>query len=135
MVRPATAEVSARMKLVRQRNTAPELAVRQLLWALGLRYRTNVRSLPGSPDLANVSQGWALFVHGCFWHSHTGFRLATVPKKNRAWWVEKLNGNKKRDARKRRLLRERGLKVITVWQCQLARPVQLERRLSRELPR
>ena len=128
-----TPETSARMKNIRQKNTAPEVAVRRLLWAEGLRFRTCVRSLPGSPDIANQRAQWAVFVHGCFWHGHTGCRRATMPKTNTAFWTEKLDGNRSRDARKVRLLRAEGYKVLTVWQCELDDPEKLSRRLRKEL--
>jgi DNA mismatch endonuclease, patch repair protein len=133
MPRTASPEVSARMKRVRQRNTEPERAVRSLLWRLGLRYRTCVRALPGSPDVANQRHKWAIFVHGCFWHGHSGCHLATLPKRNRAWWLEKLAANRGRDARKRSLLQRRGYRVVTVWQCELADRQKLAHRLAQAL--
>ena len=122
------------MKRVRQRDTGPERAVRQILWRLGFRFRTCVRALPGSPDIANQRAKWTVFVHGCFWHGHPGCRLATVPKQNRVWWTDKIAGNRKRDARKRALLRQDGYVVVTVWQCQIAHADRLAARLSKELP-
>jgi DNA mismatch endonuclease, patch repair protein len=129
----ADVAVSARMRLVRQRGTTPELEVRKLVRALGVRYRVGPKALPGRPDLANISAGWAIFVHGCFWHSHEGCSLATVPKKNRDWWVEKLRGNVERDARKEAQLRELGLRVLVVWQCELREPEKLTKKLRRFL--
>lgn len=129
----ADSSVGERMKLVRQKGTDPELAVRRLVSALGVRYRIGPKQLPGRPDLANVSAGWAIFVHGCFWHSHSGCRLATVPKKNHDWWVAKLRGNVERDARKAAQLRESGLRVLVVWQCELRDPEMLTKKLGRFL--
>jgi DNA mismatch endonuclease (patch repair protein) len=118
------------MKAVRQSGTAPELRVRRLLTNAGLRYRICPDDLPGRPDLANKSRHWALFVHGCFWHAHPNCRLATVPKTNRAFWIEKLTANRARDATKARALRKLGYKVVTVWQCELDDP-----KLPQTLPR
>ena len=59
------------MSRVRQRGTNAELAVAATLRDLGISYRTNVADLPGSPDFANRTRNWAVFVHGCFWHRHT----------------------------------------------------------------
>lgn len=132
---PTSPESSARMKLVGRAGTAPELAVRQLLRELGVRYRTCVRSLAGSPDLVNRRRGWAIFVHGCFWHGHTNCRLYTRPKTNVAFWTEKIRANRARDRRKARMLRDLGLRVITVWQCETKSPEQLKTRLARELER
>src|SRR5689334_10095761 len=100
------------MKLIRQKHTAPERAVRRLVWGLGYRFRTCVQNLPGSPDVANRGRRWAIFVHGCFWHGHAGCRLATMPKTNRSFWRKKLTANRARDAKKVDLLRSEGFKVI-----------------------
>ncbi|MFI5307447.1 MAG: hypothetical protein ACHQ53_08855, partial [Polyangiales bacterium] len=67
MTDPATRD---RMRRIRQRDTAPEVRVRKLLARAGLRFRICPAELPGRPDLANTRRGWAVFVHGCFWHGH-----------------------------------------------------------------
>src|SRR5688500_542986 len=92
---------SKRLGRIRQADTAPEQTVRRALWALGLRFRRANRDLPGSPDIANRTAHWAVFVHGCFWHAHTGCSKATVPKRNRQFWLEKFAANRARDARVR----------------------------------
>ena len=111
-------ETSRRMAGIRQRSTRPEMAVRLFLKSAGLRYRCNCRRLPGSPDLANKSKGWAVFVHGCFWHGHPGCSKATMPKRNREFWLQKILDNRRRDARKMRALRKKGLHVAVVWECE-----------------
>src|SRR5438045_3715628 len=90
-------ETSARMKRVRQRDTAPEIALRKWLWRQGYRFRVHNRRLPGTPDLSNTSKRWAIFVNGCFWHGHEGCARATVPKRNREFWVAKIAANQARD--------------------------------------
>ncbi|MBR0708468.1 very short patch repair endonuclease [Bradyrhizobium liaoningense] len=117
IVRP-DAETSARMARIRQKGTKIEAAVASALRDLGLHYRKNVRKLPGSPDFANRSKRWAVFVHGCFWHHHTGCYRATVPKSNRRFWLDKFRDNKRRDARSVRLLRREGYRVVVIWECQ-----------------
>ncbi|MDD1526164.1 very short patch repair endonuclease [Bradyrhizobium sp. WBOS7] len=112
------AETSARMARIRQKGTKIEAAVASALRDLGLHYRKNVRKLPGSPDFANRSKRWAVFVHGCFWHHHTGCYKATIPKSNRRFWLEKFRDNKRRDARSARLLRREGYRVLVIWECQ-----------------
>lgn len=131
VLRPDT---SARMKAIRQRDTEPELALRAHLRAWRLRYRVCPKGLPGRPDAANSKRRWALFVHGCFWHGHRGCRLATVPKTNTRFWLEKFAANRARDRRKVRLLEERGFFVIEVWQCQL-RDSKVLQRIRRQLSR
>ena len=128
------AETPERARLlgrVRQRRTAPEEAVAAALRALGLAYRRNVKSLPGSPDFANVRRRFAIFVNGCFWHRHTGCRRATVPKNNRDFWLDKFAANRRRDAAAVRALRAMGFRVLIVWECELATVAdRLARRLG-----
>jgi DNA mismatch endonuclease (patch repair protein) len=119
-----------RMKRVRQAHTAPELAVRSILRELGVRYRTCVDDLPGKPDIANKSAGWAIFVHGCFWHGHPGCVLFTRPKTNRMFWEEKVRANRARDRRKERALLALGFRVATIWQCELRDHARLSKRLA-----
>jgi DNA mismatch endonuclease (patch repair protein) len=118
------------MKAVRQRDTAPERAVRSLLHRLGVRYRVCPDDLPGRPDIANKSQRWCIFVHGCFWHGHESCTLARLPKTNHHWWSEKISANKARDARKEDAMRALGFTVAVVWQCEIEDERRLARRLS-----
>lgn len=116
---PQSPERAALLARVKQKKTKPEETVARLLRDLGLAYRRNVRALSGSPDFANRSKGWAIFVNGCFWHHHTGCRRATVPKNNRAFWTEKFAANRRRDAAKIRALRALGLRVLVIWECEV----------------
>lgn len=127
-------ETSRRLGLVRQRNTSPEQLVRRLLHRLGFRFRVGGRGLPGSPDIANRTRRWAVFVHGCFWHAHSRCPKATVPKRNRVFWTEKLAANRERDRRVVRKLRAAGYTAMVVWECELkSSPAAVERRLLRVL--
>jgi DNA mismatch endonuclease, patch repair protein len=119
------------MGKVRQRDTAPEMLVRRALTVLGIRYTTHNRDLPGSPDLANRSRRWALFVHGCYWHRHEGCRMATTPKTNTAYWLEKFARNVERDAAVTADLGRLGYNVLMIWQCEAEVPRTLARRLER----
>jgi len=121
------------MARVRQQGTAAELIAGSILRGLGASYRLNVRSLPGSPDFANQSRKWAVFVHGCFWHHHTGCIRATIPKTNEAFWHQKFGMNRKRDARAIRDLRKAGFRVAVVWECHISDPASLSAKLSRVL--
>jgi len=128
---PTTDSVtSERMGRVRQQGTTPELQVRQALTGLGLRYTTHNRDLPGSPDLANRSRRWAVFVHGCYWHRHKGCDKATTPKTNAEFWVTKFEFNRARDMRAQRALRRLGFKVLVIWECEAADSAGLRRRLK-----
>lgn len=119
---------------VRQHGTSAELRVRELLTEMGLFYRCGNRDLPGSPDLANRTRAWAVFVHGCFWHRHTGCARTTTPKRNRPFWTEKFQQNRRRDARALAALRRLGFTTIVVWECEVEKKISIvERRLSAHL--
>lgn len=133
--KPSDPSVSKRLAKQKQKNTEPELVVRRLLHQLGHRFRLSNRDLPGSPDIANRSKKWAVFVHGCYWHAHEGCPRATVPKSNRQWWLEKFAANRERDRRKETQLRDLGFRVVVVWECELAYEAALVARLRDELAR
>jgi DNA mismatch endonuclease (patch repair protein) len=118
------------MQSVRQRGTPAERVVAGVCSELGLRYRLNVKSLPGSPDIANKTRRWAIFVHGCFWHQHPNCSKATMPKRNAEFWREKFDGNRLRDARKVDELLASGYRVVVVWQCETDNPAAVRKRLS-----
>jgi DNA mismatch endonuclease (patch repair protein) len=130
---PTDPERSALMARVRQRGTRPELLVRIALRRLGVAYRTSGNGLPGRPDLSNRTGSWAIFVHGCYWHHHTGCGRATTPTRNREYWVAKFAENRRRDATAVRRLRAMGYRVLLVWECQVEK-VELAYRLGRFLP-
>jgi DNA mismatch endonuclease Vsr len=82
-----------------------------VLRQFGLRYRKNVSALPGRPDFADRRRGWAVLVHGCFWHQHPGCRRATTPNTTTDYWVPKLTGNVARDRANSERLLQLGLRV------------------------
>lgn len=110
---------SERMSRIRSRDTKPELVLRRGLHRLGLRYRLDARDLPGRPDLVFPRHRAAVFVHGCFWHRHPGCSIATTPKSNTEFWMEKFARNMSRDDRAAQSLRALGWRVFTVWECDL----------------
>lgn len=130
---PCDPRRSAWMARIRQKGTSAELAVARILRGLGHAYRLNVRELPGSPDFSNRRHRWAIFVQGCFWHHHTNCRRATVPKSNSEFWRSKFTANRVRDARAIRSLRAMGFRVVTIWECEVAKPETLVERLSKIL--
>ena len=123
------AATSARMGRIRQAGTAPELTIRRAAATLGLRYTVKNQDLPGSPDLANRSRRWAIFVHGCYWHRHTGCHKATTPRTNTEFWLNKFARNVARDAAARSELERRGYRVLTFWQCELETDSAVGRKL------
>lgn len=126
------------MAAIRSRDTKPELKVRRWLWSHGYRYRLNVKSVPGKPDIVMRRYRTAIFVNGCFWHGHNVALLQVkseklkvkneevensecckIPQTNREFWVSKIERNKERDERNYEVLQENGWHVIVVWECQL----------------
>ncbi|MCX4962907.1 MULTISPECIES: very short patch repair endonuclease [Streptomyces] len=114
---PSSPSVSARMSRQARRNTTPELAVRRLLHAAGLRYRLQVK-VPGMPrrtiDIAFPGAKVAVFLDGCFWHGCP--EHATQPKANAQWWREKLDKNMARDRETSELLAAAGWTVLRFWE-------------------
>jgi DNA mismatch endonuclease (patch repair protein) len=104
------------MSRIRSKDTKPEILVRHYLFSRGYRYRKNVRKLPGTPDIVLRKYGVVIFIHGCFWHGHEDSHL---PKTNTEYWKTKIERNKARDERDKKLLKEMGWNVMTVWECQL----------------
>jgi DNA mismatch endonuclease, patch repair protein len=109
--------VRRRMQLQRTRDTAPELALRHALHALGLRYRVDRAAIPGSlrrSDIIFIRQRVAVYVDGCFWHGCP--EHGSGSKSNTAWWAEKLARVRARDAETDRALVEAGWLVVRVWE-------------------
>ena len=110
---------SRMMSGIRGKNTTPELLVRKYLHGRGLRFRLHAKNLPGKPDLVFPKYKTVVFVHGCFWHQHPRCKLATMPASNVEFWKQKLEANRERDQRNKRMLKALGWSVLTVWECQL----------------
>lgn len=118
---PLSKAVSAQMARMPRRDSGPELAVRRILHARGLRFRVNHAALPGRPDVALTRAKIAVFIDGCFWHSCPTH--GTLPKNNREWWQAKLAGNKERDERKDRELQVLNYLPLHYWEHEDAEDV------------
>ena len=102
-------------------NTRHEVTLRSLLWRYGLRFRKNVKSLPGKPDIVFSTARIAVFCDGDFWH---GRRWRTLAKKlrggaNAPYWLSKIQSNRDRDQRTNRALAQAGWTVIRVWEADI----------------
>ena len=109
------------MSRIRSKATKPEMAVRRWLWAHGYRYRLNVKSVPGKPDIVMRRYRTAIFVNGCFWHGHEGCGKFVMPKSNTAFWQTKITRNRERDRQNYEVLIQNGWQVIVLWECQLSK--------------
>lgn len=113
----SSAGVRSRMQLQRTRDTAPEIALRRILHAAGLRYRVDRAPLPGLRRRADLVFGpakVAVYVDGCFWHSCP--EHGNSPRANSSYWAPKLAGNRARDKDTDRRLTDAGWLVLRIWE-------------------
>lgn len=118
------------MRSVSGVNTKPEIAVRKYLFARGLRYSINVKKLPGKPDIYLAKYHAAVFTHGCFWHGHQSCKNAALPKSNNEYWIKKIGVNAVRDATNEMALTKLGIKVFTIWECEINTAQRLKETLD-----
>jgi DNA mismatch endonuclease (patch repair protein) len=109
---------SAHMRRIRKQDTKPEMVVRRMIHALGLRFRLHRRDLPGTPDIVLPRHHKAVQVHGCFWHQHEGCPLARQPKTRLDYWQPKLRRNIERDRQALTALERAGWRCLIIWECQ-----------------
>jgi len=104
------------MRTQRRRDTLPERELRSELWARGMRYRVDfkVSGRRRRVDVAFPRSRVAVFIDGCFWHRCP--EHGTLPKANRAWWIDKLKANVRRDRDTDAELARAGWLAIRVWE-------------------
>jgi DNA mismatch endonuclease, patch repair protein len=124
---------SRTMRAVKGADTGPELTVRRLAHRMGYRFRLHRSDLPGKPDLVFPGRRKVIFVHGCFWHGHSCARGNRPPKTNSDYWQKKIARNAARDLRNASALEASGWGVAVIWECELKRPVDVRKRLSKFL--
>ena len=120
------------MQAVKAKNTAPEWVVRRWLHSRGYRYRLHYKGLPGRPDIVMPRRMIAIFVHGCFWHSHS-CKKGGPPKSGLDYWLPKLQTNVTRDADVRAKIRSIGWTVLTIWECETRDETIIESKLTEAL--
>lgn len=107
------------MSRIHGADTSIEVKVRKYLFSKGFRYRKNVKTLPGKPDIVLPKYRTVIFVHGCFWHRHPGCKDATTPKTREEFWKEKFSRNVENDFKHKNELEKMGWKVIVIWECEI----------------
>ncbi|SEE91315.1 T/G mismatch-specific endonuclease [Arthrobacter alpinus] len=107
------------MSSIRSKDTRPEMLVRRLLFAEGYRYRLHASDLPGTPDLVFRGNQQAIFVNGCFWHSHGCSNGSHKPATNAEFWDAKRTRTVQRDGQALAGLESLGWRTLTVWECEL----------------
>lgn len=113
---------SMNMSHIRSKNTKPEEIVRKYLFSKGLRYRKNVKKLPGCPDIVLKKYNAVIFVNGCFWHKHDCGRFVW-PSSNIEYWQRKIERNIERDQNNVKELKNIGWRVFIIWECELKKKI------------
>jgi len=112
------------MSRIRSKDTSIEVSVRKWLFHHGYRYRKNVKSLPGKPDVVLNSYKTVIFIHGCFWHRHAGCKDTTTPKTRTDFWNEKFERNVANDKKHQSELEKMGYHIIILWECEVTRRLE-----------
>lgn len=108
---------SYNMSRIKSRETGPEIRLRKLLFAKGIRgYRTNY-GIPGRPDIVFTRLKIAVFIDGCFWHKCP--KCFKKPATRSKFWMDKINSNVKRDREVNEILKKAGWKVIRLWEHEI----------------
>jgi len=107
------------MSQIRGKNSKPELIVRSYLHGKGFRFRVNVKSLLGHPDIVLKKYNTLIFVDGCFWHRHNGCKYTYIPRSRKKFWETKFNNNIKRDKIVNEELSKSGWKIHRIWECEI----------------
>lgn len=113
----STPGVRRKMQSQPSRDTAPEMALRRAVHAMGLRYRVDRAPIPGLRRRADLVFGpikLAIYVDGCFWHACP--EHGNWPRTNSGWWQAKLQRNQARDRETDLLLATAGWTTLRIWE-------------------
>ena len=124
-LQPASATSSKAKRANKRSDTQHEMLLRRELWRMGLRYRKNVDSLPGKPDIVFASAKVVVFCDGDFWHGRNWSELSAKLRQgsNADYWQAKIKGNMDRDQRNSALLEGDGWLVIRLWETDIKKDV------------
>lgn len=117
------------MSSIKSKDTEPELLLRKALWKSGLRYRTNLKGLPGKPDIVFTKAHFVVFCDGDFWHGHN-WAIRGLPSLEAElegyseFWKAKILRNIERDKENTRKLEEAGWTVIHIWESDIRKNLE-----------
>lgn len=115
MSKKTAEQISFNMKQVKNKDSKIEIMLRRELWSRGIRYRKNVKTITGKPDIAFIGKKIAVFIDGEFWHGYNWEVRKNDFKTNREFWIPKIERNMERDKEVTKALQESGWKVIRFW--------------------
>ena len=121
------------MATIASKETKPEIAVRSFLFSNGFRFRKNLKTLQGTPDIVLPKYKFVILVHGCFWHGHKNCGKSTLPTSNTIFWKEKIQSNVARDKKAKLALQKSGWTVFIIWECELKNRISFNRTMKKLL--
>jgi len=107
------------MSRIRGKNTKPEMLFRRALWAKGVRYRVDSKTLPGRPDVSIKKYRLAVFIDGEYWHGYNWEERKAKLKTNREFWIPKIERNMQRDREVNAQLENLGFTVFRFWESEI----------------
>ncbi len=114
-----TKDRSNLMRKIKGSDTKPELKLRKFLWNIGLRYRKNVKKLPGSPDIVFNKYRLVIFIDGEFWHGYNWEEKKQKIKSNRDFWIPKIERNIERDKNINKQYSQLNWKIMRFWEHEI----------------
>ena len=112
-------QIHYNMSRIHSKDTGIEVALRKELWSRGLRYRKNVKGIPGKPDIAFIGKKVAVFCDSEFWHGYDWEHRKYDIKTRREFWIPKIERNIERDSEVNRMLEDQGWIVLRFWGKQI----------------
>lgn len=134
-LQPASEASSRAKRHNRRTDTQHEKMLRRELWRMGFRYRKNVETLPGKPDIVFLRARVAVFCDGDFWHGRNWKELKSKLSRgtNAEYWLSKIESNIERDSRNTALLEADGWAVLRLWETDIKRDLQAAAEQVREV--
>lgn len=122
-LRPASIGSSLAKRANRSSDTKHEILLRQELWRLGLRFRKNVSTLPGKPDIVFAKSRVVVFCDGDFWHGNhwRSLKIKLQMGSNSSYWVAKIERNRKKDRQIAKRLVNDGWYVLRFWESEISK--------------
>lgn len=134
-LKPASEASSRAKRHNRRTDSQHEKMLRLELWRMGLRYRKNVETLPGKPDIVFVRERVAIFCDGDFWHGRDWEEQKSKLSHgtNAEYWIQKIESNKERDRLNNALLEAEGWCIIRLWETDIKQDLKAAAKLIKEV--